>query len=190
VTLVAGVDEAGRGPLAGPVYVSAVILPEKYSLEGLTDSKKLCFKTRERLEEEIKACAIAYSVVAVEPDEIDKLNILWASMEGMTRALESLETMPSMALIDGNRLPKRLPCPAEAVVQGDAIHDCISAASILAKQARDRRMIELAEMYPQYGFDRHFGYPTPEHKEALRIHGPCPIHRKSFTLIAQPEFDF
>jgi ribonuclease HII len=172
------------------VYVAAVILPKRFKLDGLGDSKKLCAKTRARLEIEIKQCAVAWSVVAVGPQEIDKLNILWASMEGMSRALESLSVAPELALIDGNCLPKRLPCPARAIVQGDATERCISAASILAKEARDRAMVEMSEIYPQYGFEKHYGYPTPEHREAIRAHGPSPIHRMSFSLLSQPSLDF
>ncbi|MFZ4507011.1 MAG: ribonuclease HII [Fimbriimonas sp.] len=176
---VAGLDEAGRGPLAGPVAAAAVILPAKFKRRGLNDSKQLTAEERLELEKRIQDQAI-WSVAMVSPSEIDRLNILWASMEAMRLALCGLSTAPDSAVVDGNRVPPGLPCPAEAVIKGDAKVACIAAASILAKCARDRVMVELAETYPGYGFDRHFGYPTPEHFAALRELGPCPIHRQSF----------
>jgi ribonuclease HII len=177
---IAGLDEAGRGPLAGPVFAAAVILPEKYRIKGLNDSKQVDAKARDEIAAEIKNCAI-WAVAYAEVDEIDRINILWASMAAMCRALRALSTVPPKALIDGNQLPKDMPCPAEAVVGGDGKYACIAAASILAKTERDRFMRELGQTYPEYGFDRHFGYSTPAHKAALLEHGPCPIHRRSFA---------
>ena len=176
---VAGVDEAGRGPLAGPVYAAAVILPENFRCPGLNDSKQLDKATRERLEKIIKARAI-WAVAYATVEEIDRLNILWASMEAMNRALRALPEPAAHALIDGNRLPPRMPCSGEAIIDGDAKVRCIAAASVLAKTARDRYMTELCSRYPEYGFSRHFGYSTPEHKRAIREHGICEIHRRSF----------
>jgi ribonuclease HII len=178
--VVAGVDEAGRGPLAGPVYAAAVILPKGCRLPGLDDSKALSPAQRDALEIAIKKRATAWAVARAEVDEIDRLNILWAAMEAMSRAIEALTESPSRVLIDGNRLPKRLSVPGEAIIGGDAKVRCISAASVLAKTARDRYMREVASEFPQYGFERHFGYPTPEHISALEEFGPCPLHRRSF----------
>lgn len=178
--LVAGVDEAGRGPLAGPVVVAAVILPTGFDTEGIDDSKKLDPATREELAVRIRAHA-TYAIEFADIDEIDRLNILWATMAAMSRALRALPTLPDKALIDGNRLPRDLPCPAEAIVDGDALHAAISAASILAKTARDAYMKTMADRFPIYGFERHFGYSTPEHLAAIKEHGPCPIHRRSFA---------
>lgn len=185
--MIAGVDEAGRGPLAGPVVVAAVVLKPRSRFAGLNDSKVVTKANRERLELEIKKRALYWHVEFSEVEEIDRLNILWATMEAMSRALEKLPVLPSKALIDGNRLPKRLPCDAVAIIDGDALEPCISAASILAKTARDRFMCELAKEYPVYGFERHFGYSTPEHLRALEEHGPCPIHRRSFKRCADPQ---
>jgi ribonuclease HII len=178
----AGADEAGRGPLAGPVVAAAVILPRKFDLEGIDDSKKLDRGKREALELRIKKHA-TWSVVVAEVEEVDRLNILWASMAAMHRALAQLEKPFKKVLIDGNTLPKEMSWPAQAVVDGDAKIACIAAASILAKTERDRIMTRLAADYPLYGFERHFGYSTPEHLEALRMHGPCAIHRRSFQRI-------
>lgn len=178
--LVAGVDEAGRGPLAGPVVVAAVILPDGFNCERIDDSKKLDAATREELAIRIKAGA-TYAIEFSDTAEIEKLNILWATMAAMSRALRALPCLPDKALIDGNRLPRDLPCPADAIIDGDALHASISAASILAKTTRDAYMRTMAERYPIYGFDRHFGYSTPEHMAALREYGPCPIHRRSFA---------
>lgn len=177
---VAGVDEAGRGPLAGPVVVAAVILPEEFDTSELDDSKKLTAEKREELAIVLKQDTI-YSIELADVEEIDRLNILWATMAAMVRALEKLPVAPTKALIDGNRLPRTLICPTEAIVKGDALHPCISAASILAKTHRDHLMIELARAHPGYGFEKHFGYATPEHLAALEELGPCPIHRKSFA---------
>ncbi|MBC8065727.1 MAG: ribonuclease HII [Chlorobia bacterium] len=179
----AGLDEAGRGPLAGPVVAAVVVLPEKFDVRGLNDSKQLDLKTRLQLEERIKGGS-QWAICFVEPDEIDRINILWASMAAMERAFFNLAEMPLRAFVDGNRVPKALLGCGQAVVKGDGKMACIAAASILAKTARDRHMAVLANTYPQYGFDRHFGYPTPDHFEALQQHGPCPIHRRSFAPIA------
>jgi ribonuclease HII len=183
---IAGVDEAGRGPLAGPVFAAAVILPPKFVCKGLNDSKQLDPKKREELAKIIKAKAV-WAVSFADVEEIDRLNILWASMAAMTRALNALPTKPIKALIDGNRLPRELPCEAEWVIDGDAKVACIAAASILAKTERDKYMRELCPKYPQYGFGKHFGYSTPEHKAALREHGPCEIHRRSFWPCRESE---
>lgn len=180
---VAGVDEAGRGPLAGPVVVAAVILDPRRRVRGLADSKVLCEERRERLAPRIRERAIAWSVVVVDTDEIEVLNILGATLAGMARALAALAPVPALALVDGNRLPKSLPCAARAVIGGDATEPAISAASILAKTERDRIMRELDAVHPGYGFARHKGYPTPEHFAALERLGPCPIHRRGFEPV-------
>lgn len=180
MTLVAGVDEAGRGPLAGPVVAAAVILPEGFDSEGIDDSKKLDRATRERLAERIKA-ECRWAVAFAEVDEIDRINILWATMAAMERAISNLGVTPARALIDGNRLPRNLTCPGEAIIDGDAKVACIAAASIIAKTTRDDHMRLLEERYPGYGFGRHFGYSTPEHFAALKELGPCPEHRRSFA---------
>ena len=177
--IVCGVDEAGRGPLAGPVYATAVILDPRRPIRGLKDSKLLSERRREILAKEIfgnaRACAVALATV----EEIDRLNILQAALLAMQRAVAGLSLRPDIAWIDGNRCPK-LPCRARAIVQGDRLHPVISAASILAKTARDAEMLAMHQRYPQYGFDRHKGYPTAEHIERLGRHGPCDIHRRSF----------
>lgn len=183
---VAGADEVGRGPLAGPVVASAVVLLEGFDVRGIDDSKKLEHKVRVQLAIRIKAEAVHW-IERSEPEEIDRINILWASMAAIERALAKLAPAPSYAYIDGNRLPKQMPCKGEWVVKGDGKYACIAAASILAKVERDRIMTEYAVQYPEFGFERHFGYPTPEHLEALRKHGPCPIHRRSFAPVR--EFD-
>jgi len=183
--LVAGVDEAGRGPLAGPVAVAAVILDPARPIDGLNDSKKLSERRREGLFPLICDHALAWRVEFVEPGEIDALNILQATLTGMRRALQALAPAAGLALIDGNRLPKDLPCPARAIVGGDALEPAIMAASILAKVARDRHMLALHREYPQYGFDGHKGYPSPAHLAALRAHGPCPQHRRSFAPVRE-----
>lgn len=183
--LIAGVDEAGRGPLAGPVSVAAVILDPRRPIEGLNDSKKLSEARREALYPLIVERALAWRIEFVEADEIDRLNILQATLTGMRRALEGLAPAATFARIDGNRLPKSLPCPAEALVGGDAIEPAIMAASILAKVARDRRMLELHAHWPQYGFDRHKGYPSPVHLDALKAHGPCSAHRRSYAPVRE-----
>ena len=177
---VAGVDEAGRGPLAGPVFAAAVILPKGFRYKGLNDSKQLDPPTREKLALRIKQHAI-WAVAYADVEEIDRLNILWASLEAMVRALNSLSVVPPRVLVDGNKLPRTpFPCEAKTVIDGDAKYACIAAASIIAKTERDKYMREICPRYPEYGFGKHFGYSTPEHKAALREHGPCEIHRKSF----------
>ena len=181
--LVAGVDEAGRGPLAGPVAVAAVILDPAHPIDGLDDSKKLTEARREALAPLIRERALAWHVEFVEAGEIDDLNILQATLAGMRRALLGLAPAPTFARIDGNRLPKGLPCPAEALIGGDALDPAIMAASILAKTARDARLRELDLEFPQYGFARHKGYPSPGHLAALREHGPCPAHRRSYAPV-------
>ena len=183
--LVAGVDEAGRGPLAGPVSVAAVILDPSRPIAGLNDSKKLSERKREALYPLIVERALAWRIEFVDAAEIDALNILQATLTGMRRALCALSPAAQLARIDGNRLPRDLPCPAQAIIGGDAIEPAIMAASILAKVARDRAMCALHVEYPQYGFDRHKGYPSPVHLAALAEHGPCPQHRRSFAPVRQ-----
>nr|WP_297353437.1 ribonuclease HII [uncultured Caldimonas sp.] len=180
--LVAGVDEAGRGPLAGPVVAAAVILDDENPIVGLADSKQLSEKARERLFDEIRAKALCCAIAEASVDEIDNLNILQATMLAMRRAVESLRLKPAKVLVDGNRLPV-LKVAAEAIVQGDAKVQAISAASILAKVHRDRLCLRLHELHPQYGFADHKGYPTPEHLAALQAHGACSVHRKSFAPV-------
>ncbi|MEO8803453.1 MAG: ribonuclease HII [Rudaea sp.] len=181
--LVAGVDEAGRGPLAGPVVVAAVILDRLRPIAGLADSKVLSASRRDRLDVLIRAQAIAFSVIEVDAAEIDARNILQATLLGMARALSALNPAPQHALIDGNCLPQHLPCPAQAIIGGDATQASISAASILAKVARDRLMLDYELRFPGYGFARHKGYPTREHFDALQRLGPCPQHRRSFAPV-------
>lgn len=181
--LVAGVDEAGRGPLAGPLAVAAVILDPDHPIAGLDDSKKLTPARREALYPLIIERALAYCIVLVDADEIDRINIFQATMSGMTRAVTGLVPVAQEALIDGNRLPKDLPCPGRAIVRGDALEPAISAASILAKVSRDRVMVTLDGIYPGYGFATHKGYPTPAHLAALRRLGPCGEHRRSFAPV-------
>ena len=180
--LEAGVDEAGRGPLAGPVVVAAVILPANYDLDSLDDSKRLSAKRRELLTPLIEDQAIAYSVEFVEVEEIDQVNILQATMNGMQRAVENLDPAPQRAMIDGNRAP-RLSCETKTVIGGDRLIASISAASVLAKVYRDRLMLSMHHLYPDYGFDRHKGYPTAYHLDRLKVLGPCPIHRKTFAPV-------
>lgn len=179
----AGVDEAGRGPLAGPLAVAAVILDPTRPIGGLNDSKKLSEARREALYPQIIERALAYCVVLVETDEIDRLNIFQATMAGMSRAVAGLAPAAHEALVDGNKLPKDLPCPGRAIVGGDALEPAISAASILAKVTRDRLMVALDSTHPGYGFAVHKGYPTPAHLAALRRLGPCPQHRHSFSPV-------
>ncbi len=183
--LVAGVDEAGRGPLAGPVVAAAVILDLTRPIEGLNDSKKLSEKARERLAIEIREKALAWAIAEASPAEIDRINILQATFLAMRRAVEGLATAPERACIDGNKVPPGLPCPAEAVVKGDGKIAAIGAASILAKTHRDALMRSLADEYPQYGFEKHMGYPTAAHFAALAAHGASPVHRRSFAPVAQ-----
>jgi ribonuclease HII len=178
--IVCGVDEAGRGPLAGPVHAAAVILDPARRVNGLADSKILAAERRQVLAERIKERAIAWAVASASVEEIDRLNIFHAAMLAMRRAIAALSVQPEQALIDGNSRPPGLTCSAKAIVDGDAKEKCISAASILAKTARDAEMSALHERYPQYGFDSHKGYATPEHLEALGRVGPCDIHRRSF----------
>lgn len=177
--LVCGVDEAGRGPLAGPVVAAAVILDPARPIAGLNDSKKLSARKRDALAIEIREKSLAWAVAEASLEEIDRLNILHASMLAMQRAVAALPVAPTAALIDGNRCPQ-LPMPAEAVVQGDGKIASIAAASILAKTVRDAGMLLLHAQWPQYGFDRHMGYPTPVHLAALAEHGVSPVHRRSF----------
>ncbi len=190
---VAGCDEAGRGPLAGPVVCASVVLPQDFDIRGINDSKSLTSRQREDMEGRIKSSA-DWAIEVVSADTIDKINVLEASLLGMQISLERLAKIPRLALIDGNKLPKDPICRCEVQVKGDAAYACIAAASILAKCARDRIMIELHNQFPVYGFDSHFGYPTPQHLQALSEFGPCPEHRKSFgpvkNLILQPSLDF
>lgn len=179
---ICGVDEVGRGPLAGPVVAAAVILDPRNPIVGLNDSKKLSQKRREQLYVEILAKALACSVGRAEVLEIDTINILQASLLAMRRAVEGLPAAPDHALVDGNKLP-RLDCTAEAIVGGDGLVDCIGAASIVAKVTRDREMIELDAVYPGYGFARHKGYPTKIHLQALQLLGATEIHRRSFAPV-------
>jgi ribonuclease HII len=180
--IVCGVDEAGRGPLAGPVYAAAVILDPRRPIEGLRDSKQLTEARRNELAPQIRECALAWAVAECSHHEIDSLNILQATMLAMRRAVEALATVPTIALIDGNRCPP-LSVRAHAIVEGDDKVHAISAASILAKTARDAALVALHDLYPQYGFDQHKGYSTPLHLERLRAHGPCPVHRRSFAPV-------
>ena len=179
VGLICGVDEAGRGPLAGPVYAAAVILPEHLEIPGLDDSKKLTDKRRRELMPIIKEKAIAYGIGFATEQEIDEINILQATFLAMERAIAQLKVKADFALIDGNR-EKNFGIPVETVVHGDSLSASIAAASILAKVTRDDYMLEMAQAYPQYGFDIHKGYGTKAHYAALQQYGPCPIHRKTF----------
>lgn len=179
VELICGVDEAGRGPLAGPVYAAAVILPRGLVIEGLNDSKKLSEKKREELFDEICDKALSYAISRAEVEEIERLNILNATFLAMNRAISALDREPTMALIDGNR-NTGIEFASRCVIKGDSLCADIAAASVLAKVSRDRYMLEMAALYPQYGFERHKGYGTKLHYEALRAHGPSPIHRLSF----------
>ena len=183
-SLMAGVDEAGRGPLAGPVVAAAVILDDLQPIKGLNDSKVLTPRRRELLFDEIRAKALCCCIAQASVEEIDTLNILQATMLAMQRAVEGLRLRPHKVLVDGNRLPV-LRVPAEAIVKGDAKVKAISAASILAKVYRDRLCLELHALHPQYGFDGHKGYPTPAHLAALREHGACPHHRRSFAPVRE-----
>ena len=184
VRYIAGVDEVGRGPLVGAVVTAAVILDPNQPIEGLADSKKLSEKRRIALAEEIKAKALSWSLGRAEPEEIDRLNILHATMLAMRRAVAGLAITPDFVLVDGNRIPQ-LPMPAQAVVKGDSLVAEISAASILAKVARDLEMEELDKQYPAYGFAQHKGYPTKLHFEKLAELGATPFHRKSFAPVAK-----
>ena len=179
IGLVCGADEAGAGPLAGAVYAAAVILPPGLELAGLNDSKKVSPRKREELFAQIQAQAVGWAVASVDEGEIDRINILNARMLAMDRAIQALDPAPEYALIDGNR-NTGIRCPNETVVKGDGRSASIAAASILAKVSRDRFMLEMAERYPQYGFERHKGYGTRLHYEMLRRYGPSPIHRRTF----------
>lgn len=180
--LICGVDEAGRGPLAGPVFAAAVILDPAKPISGLRDSKKLAEAKRDMLATRIKSDALAWSIAQCSEEEIDTLNILQASLLAMRRAIEGLKTVPTLALIDGNRCPV-MALRMEAIVKGDDTVPAISAASILAKTARDAALMQLHAQYPDYAFDRHKGYPTPLHLERLRQHGVSPVHRKSYAPV-------
>jgi len=179
---VAGVDEAGRGPLAGPVVVAAVILDPQHPIAGLDDSKRLTPARREILFEQIQLHALGWSIVHIEAADIDRLNILQATLWGMQCAVMQLSPQPRHVLIDGNRAPE-LDYPVQTIVQGDRLEPAISAASILAKVSRDRHMLKLHQSFPQYGFDQHKGYPTPHHLHCLELHGPCAEHRTSFAPV-------
>jgi ribonuclease HII len=178
---VAGLDEVGRGPLAGPVMAAAVVLDPHDIPDGLDDSKRLSAEARVALYEEIMARALAVAVASASAMEIDRINIRQASLTALRRALAALAIMPRYALIDGNDLPGDLACPARAIVKGDMLSVSIAAASIVAKVTRDRLMVRLCEVYPVYGFSRHAGYATREHLDAITQHGPCPFHRMSFS---------
>ena len=181
---VAGVDEVGRGALAGPVLAAAVVLDPEQPIDGINDSKQLSALMRTRIAAEVRCRATAWSVGRAEVEEIDRLNILQATMLAMQRAIAALAVIPDLALIDGNRCPKLL-IPSRAVIHGDTQIDAIAAASILAKVDRDREMVEMEKQYPGYGFARHKGYATAIHREALRRLGRCPIHRRHFALVQQ-----
>lgn len=182
IVLIAGVDEVGRGPLAGPVIAGAVILNPDQPIRGLADSKKLSPKQRQRLAVEIQTQALAYALGRAEVDEIDRFNILQASLLAMQRAVLALTVLPTKVLVDGNRCPV-LACPSEAIIKGDATVAAISAASIIAKVARDAELCALHDQYPHYGFGQHKGYPTAAHLDALVRYGPCPAHRRSFAPV-------
>jgi ribonuclease HII len=182
IDIVCGVDEAGRGPLAGPVFAAAVILDPRHPIDGLRDSKKLTAERRGELAPQIKQHALAWAIAECSHEEIDAINILQATMLAMRRAVEALSTLPTIALIDGNRSPI-LQIRCHAIVEGDDKVHAISAASILAKTARDAALVSLHQLYPQYGFDQHKGYGTRMHMERLREHGACPVHRRSFAPV-------
>ena len=182
---VAGLDEAGRGPLAGAVYAAAVVLDPFLAIKGLQDSKQLTERQRNLLDPEIREKAVSFCIASAGVEEIDDINILQATMLAMQRAFRGLSTAVDLALVDGNRVPE-LPCPAEWIIRGDEKHDAIKAASIIAKVARDREMVRLDAVYPEYGLAGHKGYPTRAHLEALRIHGPSPVHRRSFKPCRVP----
>ena len=183
VLRIAGVDEAGRGPLAGPVFAAAVILCDSRPIDGLNDSKKLTAARREALAQEIRERALAWCVASASRAEIDEFNILWATMLAMKRACEGLHLAPQQVLVDGNQVPKGLNCAAQFVIGGDAKVPAISAASILAKTARDSYCNAMHERFPDYGFDQHKGYATAQHLECLQRLGPCDEHRRSFAPV-------
>lgn len=178
--LICGVDEAGRGPLAGPVCAAAVILPEGVEIEGLNDSKKLTEQKRERLYDIIAEKAVSWSVAFGTVEEIEEVNILNATFLAMNRAIKGLSVKPDYALIDGNRVPTGISVPCETVIKGDAKSCSVAAASVLAKVTRDRLLLEYAEKYPEYGFEKHKGYGTAAHYKAVESYGLCPVHRPSF----------
>jgi ribonuclease HII len=182
LTKIAGVDEVGVGPLAGPVLAAAVILPEGVMLRGVDDSKKVTAALREELAERIHAAALGVGIGIVEPEEIDRLNIYRAALEAMRRAVTALPVTPEYVLVDGRRIPQ-LSVPQTALIKGDARSYCIAAASIVAKVARDRIMRELDQRYPEYGFGDHMGYGTAQHRAAIDRHGPSPVHRRSFAPV-------
>jgi ribonuclease HII len=182
--MICGVDEAGRGPLAGPVVAAAVILDIGRPIDGLADSKKLSARIRQRLALEIRERAVGWAVAEASVEEIDRLNILRATMLAMKRAIEALRVRPTEVLVDGNRCPD-IDLPVRSIIRGDASEAAISAASILAKTYRDDGMLRLHATYPEYGFDRHMGYGTAVHLDALRRHGPAPCHRRSFAPVRQ-----
>ena len=182
-TGLAGADEAGRGALAGPVVVAAAVLPPEFDVRGLDDSKKLARDLREHEAERIRELA-EWSLVVVGPEVVDRRNVLRASLDGMADALRGLGCTPLRAVVDGDRLPPFVDVPTEAVVKGDGKYACIAAASILAKTERDRIMVEYSGEFPAYGFDLHFGYGTEDHLAAIREHGPCAIHRRSFSPVS------
>lgn len=188
--VICGVDEAGRGPLAGPVYAAAVVLPKNFVIDGINDSKKLSEKKREELFEIIKEKSVAYSIAFASEREIDNINILNATFLAMKRAVNGLYNKPDFVLIDGNRLPSDIDIPCKAIVKGDSLSDSIGAASILAKVSRDRAMVEFSEIYPQYKFEQHKGYGTKMHIELIKKYGPCRLHRRSFLKkIIGDDFD-
>jgi ribonuclease HII len=187
LTRIAGVDEVGVGPLAGPLVAAAVILPPEVSLRGIDDSKKLTRAARTRLSEAIKGCAVAIGVGVVTPEEVDRLNTFWASIEAMRRAVRALPIQAEHLLIDARRIPD-LDLPQEPLIKGDGRSYSIAAASIIAKVERDAVMEALDGQFPQYGFANHMGYGTREHLDALAMHGPCPVHRRSFIPVCQPRF--
>lgn len=179
-TLIAGVDEAGRGPLAGPVFAAAVVFKKGTFIENINDSKKLSEKKREALFDIICEKALYYNIVSVDEKEIDRINILNASLKAFELAVTGLEKLPDVTLIDGNRCKENFPTPYETIVKGDSKSMSIAAASILAKVSRDRYIVGLDSLYPEYNFKKHKGYPTKEHREAIAKYGPCPIHRLTF----------
>lgn len=187
--LICGVDEAGRGPLAGPVFAACVVLREDERIDGLADSKLLTPERREELAVQIRARALAWAIASASVQEIDRLNILHASLLAMRRAVGQLAIEPHEVLVDGLHCPQ-VPFPVRAIVDGDALIAQISAASILAKTARDALMVQLHALYPAYGFDSHKGYSTPQHLDALQRFGICPIHRRSFAPVRTLSFDF
>lgn len=182
--LIAGADEAGRGPLAGPVFAAAVILDPEKPIEGLNDSKKLTEKQRENLFVIIQERALAWSIAHADVEEIDSINILQASLLAMKRAVETLKLTPNLVLVDGNKAPN-LSCETKTIIGGDLLEPAISAASILAKVSRDREMLRLDQIFPNYGFAKHKGYPTAAHMNALEKFGPCEIHRRSYAPVAK-----